>query len=77
MVSECYHSVPYIGEYSKTIAECVDAYFLGLNRIAVSGLMPVIEGAGRKLAESSSAPVTRIKSIFQNLAADCKKRCYR
>ncbi|MEY0833756.1 hypothetical protein AB7273_17420 [Providencia alcalifaciens] len=72
MVSKRYHSVPYICEYSETIAECVGAYFLGLNRIAVSGLMPVIEGAGRKLAESRSAPVTSIKSIFQNLAADCK-----
>ena len=72
MVSERYHSVPYICEYSETIAECVGAYFLGLNRIAVSGLMPVIEGAGRKLAESRSVQVTSIKSVFKNLAADCK-----
>lgn len=72
MVSERYHSVPYISEYCETIAECVEAHFLGLDHIAVSGLMPVIEGAGRKLADSRSVPVTSIKSIFQNLAADCK-----
>ena len=72
MVSERYHAVPYISEYSETIAECVEAHFSGLNHVAVSGLMPVIEGAGRKLANSRSVPVTSIKSVFQNLAADCK-----
>ncbi|MCL1162143.1 hypothetical protein L2728_09700 [Shewanella chilikensis] len=72
MVSERYNSVPYVNEYCETIAECVEAHFLGLNHIAVSGLMPVIEGAGRKLADSRSVQVTSIKSVFQNLAADCK-----
>lgn len=72
MISERYHAVPYIDEYSETIAECVEAHFLGLNHIAVSGLMPVIEGAGRKLAHSRSVTVTSIKSVFQNLADDCK-----
>lgn len=72
MVSERYHAVPYINEYHEIIAESVEAHFLGLNHIAVSGLMPVIEGAGRKLADSRSVTVTSIKSVFQNLAIDCK-----
>jgi hypothetical protein len=72
MVSERYHAVPYIDEYQEIIAESVEAHFLGLNHVAVSGLMPVIEGAGRRLADSRSVVVTSIKSVFQNLAVDCK-----
>ncbi|WP_280550738.1 hypothetical protein [Halomonas sp. 11-S5] len=72
MVSERYHAVPFINEYHEIIAESVEAHFLGLNHIAVSGLMPVIEGAGRKIADSRSVTVTSIKSVFQNLAIDCK-----
>ena len=72
MVSERYHAVPFINEYHEIIAESVESHFLGLNHIAVSGLMPVIEGAGRKLADSRSVTVTSIKSVFQNLAIDCK-----
>ena len=72
MISERYHAVPLINEYHEIIAESVEAHFLGLNHIAVSGLMPVIEGAGRKLAGSRSIIVTSIKSVFQNLAIDCK-----
>ena len=72
MISERYHAVPYINEYHEIIAESVEAHFLGLNHIAVSGLMPVIEGAGRKLADSRSVSVTSIISVFQKLAIDCK-----
>lgn len=73
MVSDRYHAVPYINEYQEIIAESVEAHFLGLNHIAVSGLMPVIEGVGRKLAASRSVTAETIKSVFQNLATDCKK----
>lgn len=72
MVSERYHVVPYINEYYEIIAESIEAHFLGLNHITVSGLMPVIEGAGRKIAASRSITVTSTKSVFQNLAIDCK-----
>jgi hypothetical protein len=32
------------------VTEAVEAHFLGLNHVAVGGLIPVIEGAGRELA---------------------------
>ena len=72
MVLERYPITPYIQEYKKIIAESVEAHFLNLDHIAVSGLMPVIEGVGRKLADSRSVTVTSIKSVFTNLAIDCK-----
>jgi len=72
MICERYPIVPCINDYKEIIAETIESHFLGLDHVAVAGLMPVIEGAGRKLAESRSVTVSSIKSVFQNLAADCK-----
>ncbi len=73
MVSERYHTVPFVNEYQEIISESVEAHFLGLDHIAVSGLMPVIEGAGKKLAKSRNVEVGSIRSVFVNLAEDCRK----
>jgi hypothetical protein len=73
MVTERYPQVPYVSDYQKIISESVEAHFMGSNHIAVSGLMPVIEGAGRKLLESRGLTADSIKNVFVNLANDCKK----
>lgn len=73
MVTERYPITPYIKDYKIIIAEAVEAHFMNLDHIAVAGLMPVIEGAGRKLAESRSISVKGIKGVFSGLADHCKK----
>ncbi len=72
MVVERYPIVPCIGDYKIIIAESVQAHFLGMDHIAVAGLMPVIEGAGKKLAESRKVGFKGATSGFANLANDCK-----
>jgi hypothetical protein len=72
MVSERYCITPFVKDYTIIIAEAVEAHFLGLNHIAVSGLMPVIEGAGKKLASSRNVSYNSITEVFVKLANDCK-----
>lgn len=72
MVSERYAVTPYVNDYKTIIAEAVEAHFLDLNHVAVSGLMPVIEGAGKKLADSRNVTWNSITNVFVNLANDCK-----
>lgn len=74
MVCERYPVTPYISEFKEIIAESVEAHFSGLGHVAVSGLMPVIEGAGRKLADRRGVEHKYIKDTFNNLATDCKNR---
>lgn len=74
MVCERYPVTPYISEFKEIISESVEAHFSGLGHVAVSGLMPVIEGVGRKLADRRGVQHKHIKETFQNLAADCKNR---
>src|SRR5450755_3354522 len=50
MVANKYPQTPTIDLFSETISESVSAHFLGLHHVAVGGLIPVIEGAGRTLA---------------------------
>lgn len=51
MVISRYPQTPIIQHYKDIISESVEAHFLGLNHVAVAGLVPVIEGAARKLHE--------------------------
>jgi hypothetical protein len=44
MVSERYCQVPFLKKYNTIISESVCAHFLGLDHVAVSGLIPVVEG---------------------------------
>lgn len=72
MVTERYPITPYVQDYKVIISEAIEAHFMGLDHVAVASLMPVLEGAGRKLANSRLVPVTSIKSVFHNLAINCR-----
>jgi len=74
MVAERYPITPYVSEFKEIISESVKAHFLGLDHLAVIGLMPVIEGAGKKLADHRQVSYSSIRSVFENLATDCKNR---
>ena len=69
MVVNRYPNVPFIKEYQITIKEAVEAHYLGLDHVAVAGIVPVIEGAGRKLARSKGLEHRYIKKTFTNLTA--------
>jgi hypothetical protein len=76
MVQERYAVTPIVNEYHEIIAEAVEAHFSGLGHVAVSGLLPVIEGAARKLADNRGIPAddkTPVKTVFETLAEDCKR----
>lgn len=75
MVTERYPITPYVQDYKAIISEAVEAHFMGLDHIAVAGLLPVIEGAGKKLADSRNVSFGGITSVFINLATDCKNDC--
>lgn len=73
MVTERYPIVPYVNEYKEIISESIVAHFMGLNHVAVAGLMPAIEGAGRKIAIDRGVEKKHIKDVFVALAEDCKR----
>lgn len=73
MVTSRYPIVPYVSEYIKIIGEAVEAHFLGLHHVSVSGLIPVIEGAGRKISESKGIDERYVKNVFRSLADFCKQ----
>jgi hypothetical protein len=73
MVTSRYPVVPYVSEYIEIISEAIEAHFLGLHHVAVSGLIPVIEGAGRKIAESKGIDERYVKNVFCSLADFCKE----
>jgi hypothetical protein len=68
MVLHRYPEVPVIQEYKNTIAESVEAHFLGLDHVAVGGLIPVLEGVARRLAINRGIDCKGIKSVFERLA---------
>lgn len=74
MVLHRFPAVPHVAEYKVTIAEAVEAHFAGLNHVAVSGLLPVVEGAARRIAkERRITRVPTVERIFVRLAQDCKR----
>ena len=73
MVLHRYPFVPFIQDYKITIREAVEANFLGLDHVAIGGLLPVIEGAGRLLAKQRGLTVKRTRDLLPSLADDCKK----
>jgi hypothetical protein len=80
MVMHRYPLAPIIQEFRETIAEAVEAHFFGLHHIAVGGLLPVIEGAGRQLAEQRGLPYkdnVSTQKVFATLAEDCKQESVR
>lgn len=72
MVLERYPATPFIRDYTQIISEAVIAHFSNLDHVAVAGIMPVIEGAGKALANDFSVQYSGIRSLFINLADHCK-----
>lgn len=72
MVVDRYPFVPVISDYSQIISESIKAHFLGLHHIAVSGLIPVVEGAARKIAESKGIEEKYTKQVFIKLSEHTK-----
>lgn len=73
MVCSRYPITPVIAEYKETIAESIEAHFLGLHHVAVAGLVPVIEGTGRELLALRGLSCKSIRGVFTELTADCKR----
>lgn len=73
MVLDRYPHVPHIQNYSEIIKEAVEAHFLGLDHVAVSGLIPVVEGAGRKILQEKGLSERHVKDVFVALSDHCKK----
>lgn len=73
MVTERYPMTPFIQDYKVIISEAVQAHFTGLDHVAVAGLMPVIEGAARRIAADRGVTFENIRPGFKALADDCKR----
>lgn len=72
MVTERYPKAPFICEFKGIISESIEAHFLHLNHISSSGLIPVIEGVGRRIAKHYGVHAKHTKDVFVNLATKCK-----
>jgi hypothetical protein len=71
MVLHRYPQMPVVNLYQETIAESVSAHFAGLRHVAVTGLIPVVEGVGKELARQRGLIDSRsVKSAFRALIAD-------
>lgn len=67
MVVSRYAQTPVIKEYAITISEAIEAHLLGLDHIAVAGLMPIIEGAIVKLGLANG--ISARKTMKQKVVA--------
>jgi hypothetical protein len=68
-----YPIAPVINNYLETISEAIEAHFFGLHHVAIGGLVPVIEGAGRELARLRGIAPPGVRAVFAALAEDCKQ----
>lgn len=74
MVTNFYPLAPVISSCQGIIREAIEAHFFGLDRVAVLGLIPVVEGAGWQLAVQRGLNQRKPgKNALLALAADCKK----
>ncbi|WP_426370027.1 hypothetical protein [Pseudocolwellia sp. HL-MZ7] len=73
MVTERYPEVPIVNEYLQIIKESIEAHFIGLDHVAVSGLIPVVEGIGRKFAKANDINESYVKNVFVKFAEHCKE----
>lgn len=75
MVTIRYPTTAFVADYSATIAEAVEAHVMGLDHVAVAGLVPVIEGAGRQLAEQRAIRQSGgMGLVFRSLIEACKEQ---
>ncbi len=74
MAINMYAQIPVVDLYKRTIAESIAAHFSGLHHVAVAGLMPVIEGAGRELARTKNLRHEgSVKAVFIELITNAKE----
>lgn len=69
MVLTRYPDIPFVRDYKMSIAESVEAHFLGLGHVAIAGLMPVVEGVGRRLYEHKKLGGRRGRGIVNMFKA--------
>jgi hypothetical protein len=69
MVVDRYPKTPVIKDFQTIIAESVKAHFSNLDHIAASGLVPVIEGATRRLAENQGVETQALTGTAGTIAA--------
>jgi hypothetical protein len=80
MVVARYPQTPVVQQYKIIISESIEAHFLGLNHVAVAGLVPVIEGTARQLHELfglGSARKLELKPMLTALLGYAKKETNR
>jgi hypothetical protein len=74
MAINMYAQIPIVDLYKGTIAESIAAHFSGLHHVAVAGLMPVVEGAGRELARTRGLKHEgSVKAVFTELITSAKE----
>jgi hypothetical protein len=72
MVVSRYPQAPIVADFQEIIAEGVEGHFLKLDHIAASGLVPVVEGVTRRLANKQGVEVTKFVPTFSGLMKHCK-----
>jgi hypothetical protein len=73
MVVNRYPRTPVIEEFREIIGEGVAAHFLKLDHIAASGLVPVVEGAMRRLAAKQNVGKEKMLDTVAALVGHCKR----
>lgn len=74
MATNMYPQIPVVALYKRTIAESIAAHFSSLHHVAVAGLMPVVEGAGRELARTRGLKHKgSVKDVFIELITNAKE----
>jgi hypothetical protein len=72
MVLNRYPQTKVIQDFQTIIGEGVAAHFLKLDHIAASGLVPVVEGATRRLAERQGLEARKFLPTLSALVEHCK-----
>jgi hypothetical protein len=69
-----YTATPVVKDFCITISEAVQAHMIGLHHLAIGGLVPVIEGIGKRFAQERNLPATRSATkLFKSLMDDYKR----
>jgi hypothetical protein len=78
MVVSRYPQTSVVNLYKETIAEAIAAHFSGFHHVAVSGLIPVVEGIGRELARQRGLNhAGYVKSVFCDLFTEAKQDAWK
>lgn len=81
MAEEKYPKTKFLEDYVSIISESIKAHALGLDHIAVSGLMPVIEGVAQKIAIDQRIIQKKgnvyTKCLFMKISEHCKEKSFK